>query len=143
MPNVTIQPVSIKKYNEYFSYMIDEFRDLIQIHYMTNREDTPFWKFVQTDLEKTDKVKEILEICKFRSPNYRDWSAYHGTAGWGVWCWILAGLNHVTPLLAHQTLFDHDFVFDDKIMYDKMVYTFNAQKKDFCTHMDFIDYVKS
>ena len=143
MSSVTIQPVGIKKFNEYFGYMIDEFRDLVQMHYMTKRNDTPFWQFVQNDLEKTDKVKDILEICKYRSPNYRDWSTYHGTAGWGVWCWILAGLGYVTPLLAHQTLFDHDFTFDDKMMYNKMKDAFMSQRVDFCTHMDFIDYVKS
>jgi hypothetical protein len=52
-------------------------------------------------------------------------------------------LGYVTPLLAHQTLFDHDFTFDDKAMYDKMSNVFMSQKVDFCTHMDFIDYVKS
>jgi hypothetical protein len=60
-----------------------------------------------------------------------------------VWCWILAGLGYVTPLLAHQTLFDHDFTFDDKMMYNKMKDAFMSQRVDFCTHMDFIDYVKS
>jgi tryptophan halogenase len=143
MPNVTVNEVGIRQFNEYFGYMIDEFRDLIQMHYMTKRNDTPFWKFVQNDLEKTDKVKDIIEICKYRSPNYRDWSTYHGTAGWGVWCWILSGLGYVTPLLAHQTLFDHDFTFEDKNMYQKMVEAYNLQSKDFCKHNDFLNYVKS
>jgi flavin-dependent dehydrogenase len=143
MPNVTVQQTSINKFNKYFAYMIDEFRDLVQMHYMTKREDTPFWKFVKNEMEKTDKVKEIMDICQYRSPNYMDWSNYHGTAGWGVWCWILSGLGYVTPLLAHQTLFDHDFVFDDKNMYDRMKSTFMQQSKDFSTHEDFLNYIKS
>jgi len=139
---VTLMETMIKKYNSAFATMVDEFKDLIQIHYMTDREDTPFWKYCKYDLEKTDKVKEILDICKYRSPNTYDFSHYHGTAGWGVWSWVLHGLGYITPRLSHQTLFDKDLTNNDEEYYLSMYRAYKAQSNDYFSHNDFLEYIK-
>jgi tryptophan halogenase len=91
-------------YNKFFRKMFDDMADLMQIHYMTDREDSEFWKYCKYGLKKTDKVKEILEICKHRSPSANDYSIYHGASNWGVWCWLLTGLGHLTKEVADKTL---------------------------------------
>ena len=92
------------KYNKHIAQMVDEFRDLIQLHYMTKREDTEFWKYCKYSLEKTDNVKYALEVSKHMSLSYLDFASWHGSAGWGVWCWTLAGLGHITKETADKTL---------------------------------------
>jgi hypothetical protein len=74
------------------------------MHYITEREDTEFWKYCKYELKRTDKVNEILEICKHRSPSMLDFWKYHGTISWGVWCWTLIGLNHLTKDIALKTM---------------------------------------
>jgi tryptophan halogenase len=95
---------NIDKYNNHFTKMFDDVKDLIQMHYITNREDTEFWKYCKYEMKKTDKVKEILDICKYRSPNGQDFDMYHGGLGWGVWCWTVIGLGHLTADIAKKTL---------------------------------------
>ena len=68
------------------------------------REDTKFWKYCKYEMKRTDKVNEILEICKYRSPSMLDFWKYHGTIGWGVWCWTLIGLNHLTQNISLKTI---------------------------------------
>jgi flavin-dependent dehydrogenase len=95
---------NIKSYNNYFGKLFDDVKDLIQIHYITKREDTDFWKFCKYELKRTDKVKDILELCKHKSPSIQDFDMYHGASSWGVWCWTLAGLGHITKDTIKNTL---------------------------------------
>ena len=71
---------------------------------MTDREDTPFWKYCKYEMKRTDNVKDILNICKHRSPSMLDFNFYHGSGNWGVWCWSLIGLGHLTKEVAKNTL---------------------------------------
>jgi tryptophan halogenase len=95
---------NIKRYNEFFGKLFDDIKDLIQIHYMTDREDTDFWKYCKYTMKRTDKVKEILEISKHRAPSMLDFELYHGAANWGVWGWTVVGLGHLSKATAARTL---------------------------------------
>lgn len=91
-------------YNKRIRLLCDDFRDLIQIHYMTKRKDTEFWNYCKNVLPKTEGVKRILEICKYRSPSILDYDFYFGLAGWGVMSWTLAGLGLITKETAQKQL---------------------------------------
>ena len=95
---------NIKRYNEFVNRFFDDIKDLIQIHYMTQREDTEFWKNYKYEVPKTEALKDILEICKYRSPSMLDFNFYHGAGNWGVWCWTLIGLGHLPKETAKLTL---------------------------------------
>jgi len=95
---------NIKRYNEFFGKLFDDIKDLIQIHYMTDREDSEFWKYCKYTMKRTDKVKEILEISKHRAPSMLDFELYHGAANWGVWGWTVVGLGHLSKQTAARTL---------------------------------------
>jgi hypothetical protein len=95
---------NIKRYNEFVNRFFDDIKDLIQIHYMTEREDTEFWKNYKYEVPKTDNVQSILDVCKHRSPSMLDFNFYHGSGNWGVWCWTLIGLGILTKETALKTL---------------------------------------
>jgi tryptophan halogenase len=96
--------VDITTYNNYTRRLIDEFRDLIQIHYITKRDDTDFWKFIKYDLKRTEKTKIVLETAKHRALSFMDFELYHGSAAWGVWGWTLLGLDIITSDVALKTI---------------------------------------
>jgi tryptophan halogenase len=118
----TISVDSIRnKYNTHIGGLVDEFRDLIQLHYMTTREDTDFWKFCKYSLQKTDNVKYVLEVSKHMSLSYFDFPSWHGSAGWGVWSWTLAGLGHITKETADKTLKNFCMYGDSKKAYEQII----------------------
>jgi len=94
----------IESYNRSMRTMIDDFKDLLQVHYVTKRDDSDFWKWIKNELKLTPVVEGIVDICKYRSASTLDFELYHGAAGWGVWCWTLAGLGHISPETAKKTL---------------------------------------
>ena len=116
----TIIDNQIKRYNQHVGKMIDDFSDLIRMQYVVDREDTDFWKYCKYELPKTEKVKEILEICKHRVPNVYDWDVYHGGAGWGVWCWTLIGSGLITKELIQKALKRRSLDMYSKSEYQRM-----------------------
>jgi flavin-dependent dehydrogenase len=124
-------------YNKHITKMVDDFRDLIQIHYMTQREDTSFWKYCKYELPKTDKVQEILELSKHRSPSFLDFEMYHGSASWGVWSWTLVGLGIVSKEVAEKTLRNFALYEKAKERFDE-VNGFNYPLRSLLKHKDFM-----
>ncbi len=98
---------NMKRYNTFINTLVDDVKDLIQLHYMTKREDTEFWKQYKYEVPKTEALYDILEICKHRSPSMLDFNFYHGAGNWGVWCWTLVGLGHLSKEIANITLNGH------------------------------------
>jgi hypothetical protein len=102
------------------SRFVDDLKDLIQMHYMTKREDTEFWKYCKYSLEKTDKVKHVIEASKHVSLSYLDFEMYHGSANWGVWCWTVAGLGYLNKNIADKTLQNYCMGNEAKQNFDKI-----------------------
>jgi tryptophan halogenase len=84
---------NIEKYNKFMSFLMDEYKDLIRIHYYNKRNDSEFWRFCNNELPMSDNVRNMIELCSHRAPSNFDFSSYHGSSGWGVWCWTLYGLG--------------------------------------------------
>jgi flavin-dependent dehydrogenase len=124
----TMNITSINRYNEFVGHMFDDFRDLLQIHYMSKRNDSDFWKFVKNELVKTEKTKYMMEVSKYRCPSMFDFDIYHGAAGWGVWCWTMVGLGYVDKNIAEQTLANSGMLKDSMNMF-KTITTSNINKK--------------
>ena len=68
----TSYPTARKRYNKLVANMIDSYRELIQHHYMTKREDSEFWRYYKNEVPKLEEVTDVIEICKHRSPNFKD-----------------------------------------------------------------------
>jgi tryptophan halogenase len=98
---------NVNQHNTFLGKLFDDIKDLIQLHYMSDREDTDFWKYCKYDLKRTDKVKHILEVAKHRSPSMLDFDFYHGAGNWGVWCWTMMGMGHITKEVSKHTLYGY------------------------------------
>ncbi len=133
---------NIKANNEHFNMMLDEFRALIQIHYITKRNDTPFWKYVHNDLKRDPLVESILEVCKWRVPNANDFPHYNGSAGWGVFNWILAGNDLISKEVLDKSLHTHNFEKSSEQIYKHMVKQYTFDSKQHFPHTDFIKWTK-
>ncbi|MEY4332395.1 MAG: Cyanophage [Bacteroidota bacterium] len=85
---------NVNTFNKTLNTVIDDYKDLLQMHYLSGREDTPFWKFAKNEIKISDANKDKIEISKYRLLNNLDVSNAHGTCSWVVWSHIFdnAGL---------------------------------------------------
>jgi hypothetical protein len=77
------------KFNNLVGDMIDDYKDFIQMHYLTGRQDTPFWKFITNELKVSDKNQYLKNLSRFRTITAFDILQSHGSAGYPLWCHIL------------------------------------------------------
>ena len=81
---------NVDTYNTLISKLYDDMRDFVSLHYSGGKTDTQFWK----DITCTDRVHDILNICKARLTRSFDFSHVPGTVKQESWNPILAGLGH-------------------------------------------------
>jgi len=125
-------------YNNKIIKMWDDFRDLLQVHYITEREDSEFWKYCKYELKKTEKVESILNICKKRPPSAWDFDLYHGAATWGVWCWTIYGLGLVDKNTIDKTLINYALYDESEKYYKKSIYNHNVHSQSVLKNKDFL-----
>jgi tryptophan halogenase len=131
-------------FNQKMERMFDDFAELIQIHYITKRDDSEFWKYVKNALPKFDKTKEILKICEYRSPSSLDWDQYFGSAGWGVLGWTIMGLGLVSKDLIKRDLetAPNDKKEKLKIEWDTILISHKANEIKLMKNPEFLKYIK-
>lgn len=89
-----------KTYNKKFIDCYDNMVDFVQLHYITKRDDSEFWKALPSMMTQTDFIKENLDVFKKTLP-YE--SAFYGdtkmftSANWGQ---VMHGLE----------LFDKEYI---------------------------------
>jgi hypothetical protein len=132
-------------YNKRIGRMFDDFRNLIQIHYMTKRNDSEFWKYVMNSLPKLDRTTEILKVCQYRSPSILDWDFYFGSAGWSVLGWTIMGLDLVPTEFVKRDLETANAQLKSKldIEWENMMVSHKANEIKLMKNSDFLKHIKN
>lgn len=100
----TVSDFNVNSYNKIIEGVLNEHKSLIEVNYISGREDTEFWKYLQHGAPRNEYVQYILDVCKYKIPLTIDFDDKFGYAGWGVWCWILAGNDIITPKMATKEI---------------------------------------
>lgn len=95
---------NINIYNKRMTKMYDDFKDFLSIHYMSQRNDSEFWKMMGSGERLTEQAKNILEMQKSKLLHPNDLDAYFGYAGAQLYNWVLYGLGFITKDLAEKEL---------------------------------------
>lgn len=100
----TINPSSMKIYNQRINKMFDDFKEFLICHYLGGRTDSEFWKYITNGNTLTDFNLDLNRSCCSRIPNNHDFPKYPGAAGWPIWSYILIGTGQISPSVAKQYL---------------------------------------
>jgi len=122
----TTNTSSIKIYNRRMGNMYDDFKDFLNLHYMTRRKDSEFWRHMTSGETATESTKTIIELLKVRSVRPTDLTHYYGVAGACLYNWILAGLGYLGRDLAKRELIFHNRTDFAKQIWDIHQFNFAA-----------------
>ena len=126
----TCDDQNIKIYNLQHTFMYDLLKDFLVLHYHAGRSDTQFWQYINQESMLTTQVREIIEICKIRLPNYASFLPVYGIAGWPLWSYILAGTGNLLPSIARKDIKENRMTEWSKINTENfMAYTYNEIKE--------------
>jgi hypothetical protein len=122
--------------------LIDDYADLLQMHYLTGRQDTPFWKFITNELKITDKNKYLRSLATHRLPTAFDVDPRHGAAGYPIWCHILDNANCYNKGLMKEEL-THFGKWDESIQQmQRLEKQYKKIKPDLVSYEEFFKYLK-
>ena len=93
-----------ESFNDYCGTMYDNMKEFLLVHYMCGRNDSEFWKKITAGETLSDFVKDIIEVSKHRVPSKDMFPKFYGSAGWPLWCWVLAGTGNISPETAKKEL---------------------------------------
>ena len=71
------EPIDRDQYNSSVALQVDDFMKFINVHYVSDRTDTPFWRHVKENCI-ADDVKEALELWSTRIPFHSDFNTLPG-----------------------------------------------------------------
>lgn len=124
-------------FNDHLHRFYADCRDFIAIHYITNRDDTPFWKNFTTDNKLSDNIKKFLEKMQKQTVYIHEdmdsWvsdlhKVYYGSLG--------ADLNsHVilNELEEYEALKEIEYIDE----------SFKSQLDDYIKNKDFFDMINN
>ena len=95
--------------NRKVNNIFDNIFDYVQAHYLTKKENTPFWKEIKNNLKLSDNLSGYLEMWKNRLPQKED---IH--TSWG----LFGALNYI-QILHGLEWFDRDKIKKEYKFYNK------------------------
>jgi len=105
-PDRTFPDALAKRYNELVEDVYLQIRDFVVMHYVTTqREDTPYWRFIRHDLQIPDTLADALQAWKNGIPptDYRHFAIFRSNN----WAAVLSGMhyhpNRCSPILRHSS----------------------------------------
>ena len=115
---------SIEECNEMVNGIFDNIFDYVQAHYLTKREDTPFWKEVKYDLKITPSLQKLLDKWERRFPQLSDISCQWAMFNTVNYIPILYGLKwfNIDKVLKEFRHIEHIRMFDWKDTRDKCLH---------------------
>jgi tryptophan halogenase len=128
----------IDEYNRKFRQRFEDVVDFLRLHYITERDDSEFWKKCKT-IQNSDKLNEILNISKKRVLHYNDFKDSHFELP--SWLMVMNGLNLLDAKIAEKYIdANHLYLLYEKYMQLKEK-ILNASN-DMLDHYKFIQSVK-
>jgi len=99
----TVNTFNIKSFNEKFEILYESYKDFLVLHYQGGKQDSEFWKYLNTGATLTPFVEEVISRSAYGLPSFLQYEHKWGTST-TLWNWILAGLNFVSSKNASLTL---------------------------------------
>jgi tryptophan halogenase len=91
-------------YNKALEDLNEESMNFIYYHYLSEREDTEFWKTYKSRTKMPTRLGKMLDLWKVRSPRNTDLSFIGSTGSFDMYSWYLvgAGINNLDMNLIKQ-----------------------------------------
>lgn len=144
----TLNESSMVAYNSRINRLYDDLKDFLVMHYMGGRTDSEFWKYISEGHTKTERVTMLLNTARSRMPSKGDVPDYLGAAGWGLWSYVMAGINILDCSLGQKEL--NSVMFNDstglndaaKSYINELNINFYKESKSFLPYDSFVRYLR-
>jgi hypothetical protein len=106
----TVNQHRINEYNKIIIDLHDKTRDFLVMHYLGGRQDTEFWKYMNSGAPNTSMVNLVEDVCRDSMISNLTINPINGSPAASLWNWILLGLGKITEKNAESVLKKHKLI---------------------------------
>lgn len=122
----------VAEYNNVCEYIINNFRDFVQFHYLGKRCDTAFWRnFLNGNVEVLETVSVIENMLKHDILDYNYFTKLFGVAGWELWSQNAMGLDLISEDVASYNIRKKFFADDHSFIFNSIIENIKNKTKSF------------
>jgi tryptophan halogenase len=129
-----------KTFNERFFRRVDDMKDFLCLHYMTQRNDSPFWRDFNKNKSVSDTVLEKIQLINENQHAFFEHSLFENSS----WLQVASGLN----LLDNNKFRERMNRFDSRALQEVELFKNNfvnnqENMASICiSHKDFLEYLR-
>ena len=135
---ITCNDAQVDSYNNVNGHLYDTVKDFLVAHYTCGRNDTEFWKYIDSGATMTQFVKDIHAMCKHRVPNATLFPRQEGSAGWPLWSYVLAGTGMLSDEVCRKEIIYNNDELIGNASYIDFVDKFDLMAKDLPDNTEYI-----
>jgi tryptophan halogenase len=129
------------EFNKRFKKINDSVVDFVYLHYLSDRDDTDFWKKFK-DIEKApEKIKNLITSWENRLPQSED---HTDSSQWAMYSWVAvaAGIGRLDKKLAEEAIALNKSILLSKSIYDQYQLNQSKYSSSCMDHFDFLTELK-
>jgi tryptophan halogenase len=107
----TVNEYRIQQYNNSVIELQDSIRDFLVVHYLGGRNDTEFWRYMNSGSPNTDRVNYVLDVCKDSVVSNLTIQPMYGSPAASLYNWILLGLDKISEVNAKNVLSKYNLLY--------------------------------
>ena len=105
----SLMEICARRFNERFHYRWDRIIDFLKLHYvLSTRDDSDYWRDHRDPATMPDRLRELLEIWRFRAPSRLDLFQTEEIFPAASYQYVLYGMGFETQQPGHQRLADQE-----------------------------------
>ena len=135
LPSWDVDRKIAEQYNKKFVSCFDNIVDFVQLHYITKRKDTEFWRALPTMMTKTDFIQEHLEMFKKSMPCQTLFHEEYHMFNAPNWAQVMDGLELLDREYIGKTLMQ---TYGDKVVQEQLTkyneYLANVERNPYIEH---------
>ncbi|HKJ17801.1 MAG TPA: tryptophan halogenase family protein [Xanthomonadales bacterium] len=102
-----LMDISSRRFNHRFEYRWERIIEFLKLHYLlSNRTDSKFWTDNRKHESVPDRLAELLEIWRYRSPGFRDFHELEEVFPSASYQYVLYGMGFKPDPNVHQRRLD-------------------------------------
>jgi len=95
------------RFNERFRYRWGRIVDFLKLHYvLSRRDDSDFWKDNRSPETVPERLRELLELWRYRPPSFRDFHQIEEIFPAASYQYVLYGMGFRPDPAAHERRLD-------------------------------------
>lgn len=119
--NLSIMPITAKRFNLRFNYRWRRIVEFLKLHYVLSKRSSPYWKNNRDISSIPESLQELLTLWEFQPPSFNDFTEIEEIFPAASYQYILYGMKFHTQARKTSSRYNNHLVAEKHFMENKQL----------------------